>query len=472
MSKGAADTGGNRQLSAVVIAAPQGRSGKTTVSIGLCSALSRRGLEVQPFKKGPDYIDPSWLTAATGRSWRSLDTYLMSEDAVLASFRQACQGADFALVEGAMGLYDALDAEGEGSTAHLARLLRVPVILVVNTARMTRSVAALVSGYQHFEAETSIAGVILNSVSGSRHESKLRAAVERHCGIPVVGSVPRNRSLSITQRHLGIVPQAEVRESASVIDRISSALEGCLDLDGILAIARRATASCGDNIETPAAEAPGVRIGVMSDRVFTFYYPENLEALVRAGAELVFVDSLHDQCLPDIDGLFVGGGIPELFLEELEANADLRHDIARSIEGGLPVYAECAGLMYLCSRIRWQGRQHEMVGAIPAEVEMCDRPQGHGYVAVEVICDNPWFPAGLSLRGHEFHHSRMTPSTGLTYAYGMRRGRGIDGKVDGIVHKNVFAAYTHLHALGTPQWAEAFVSLAKRERGCLRRLAN
>jgi len=202
----------------------------------------------------------------------------------------------------------------------------------------------------------------------------------------------------------------------------------------------------------------------MYDRVFTFYYPENLEALIQSGADLVFIDSLKDQQLPDVAGLYIGGGFPELFLEELEANISLRQDIAQAIENGLPVYAECAGLMYLCQGSRWHGQRFEMVGVIPTEVEVCQRPQGHGYVVAEVTGDNPLFPIGLTLRGHEFHYSRLSQSTGLEFAYGMRRGQGIDGKVDAIVYKNVLASYTHLHAMGVPQWAEAFVSLALREQ--------
>lgn len=448
----------------VVIAAPQGRSGKTIVSIGLCAAFTRRGLSVQPFKKGPDYIDPSWLAAAANRSCRNIDPFLIAEEAWLASFQRACQGADLAVIEAAMGLYDGFDLDGLGSSAQVARLLLAPVILVVNTARVTRSIAAIITGYQHFEPDTNIAGVILNNVSGSRHESKLVAAVERYCGIPVLGSIPRDHNLNIGERHLGLIPGKEVDDSAAIIDRIQCCLEAHLDLDGILAIASKSEACWVADATEPEARAPLVQIGVMVDRVFTFYYPENLEALHRAGANLVFIDSLRDQQLPDINGLYIGGGFPELFLEKLEANSSLRQDIAQAIEDGLPVYAECAGLMYLCRYIYWRGRRYEMVGVIPGEVQMYQQPQGHGYVVVEVIDDNPLFPVGLILRGHEFHYSRLSKLNDLKFAYRMRRGRGIDGEVDAITYKNVFAAYTHLHALGVPQWAEAFVSLALRER--------
>jgi len=346
----------------------------------------------------------------------------------------------------------------------MARLLKTPVILVVNTARMTRSVAAMVMGYQKFEPETDIAGVVLNNVSGSRHEHKLRTAIEHYCGIPVLGSIPRDNTLYIPQRHLGIVPCREAKDTTPIIDRICHRIEEHFDLPGILTIARRARSSNTADEVTQTEKAAVVKIGIMLDRVFTFYYPENLEALTQAGADLVFIDSLRDQRLPDIDGLYLGGGFPELFLEELEANRSLRGDIAQAIEDGLPVYAECAGLMYLCRGIRWHDKWHEMVGVIHGEVEICQKPQGHGYVEVEVTGQNPLFPIGLILRGHEFHHSRLAQSTGLKFAYGMQRGQGIDGKVDAIVYKNVLAAYTHLHASGVPQWAGAFVSVALQEQ--------
>lgn len=463
---GGEQTNSNQGAARIVIAAPQGHSGKTIVSIGLCAAFIRRGLSVQPFKKGPDYIDPSWLTAAAGRSCRNIDPFLIAEKTWLTSFYQACQGADLALVEGAMGLYDSVDSGGEESTAYVARLLQAPIILVVNAARMTRSVAAMVSGYQRFEPGTNIAGVILNNVSGTRHEQKLKAAIEQYCGIPVLGIVPKNRNFSIGERHLGLIPCKESRDSIPIINRIGQCLEEHANLDSIMVIARSAGSNRLTNIENAVPKKTRVKLGVMFDRVFTFYYPENLEALTLAGAELVFIDSLQDQELPDIDGLYIGGGFPEMFLKELEANRTLRQDIARAVEDGLPVYAECAGLMYLCQGIQWHGQWHEMVGVIPAEVEICQQPQGHGYVVVEATGENPLFPAGSVLRGHEFHYSRLSSASDLKFAYRMQRGHGLDGQVDGIVYKNVLATYTHLHASGTPQWAEALVSLALRQRKC------
>lgn len=450
--------------SSVVIGAPQGRSGKTTISVGLCAVLKERGLVVQPFKKGPDYIDPSWLTAAANRNCRNLDTTLMGEDNLVTSFKRACHGTHIAVVEGAMGLYDSVDAEGRGSTAYLARLLHAPVILVVNTTRTNRSIAATVMGYQNFEPDTNIAGVILNNVAGSRHESKIRTAVAQHCGIPVLGSIPGDRDFTITQRHLGIIPYGELEEPTSIIRRMSHRFEQCLDLDGILRIVRSTNKRYQARLKSEKRKPAVVRIGVIYDRVFNFYYPENLEALSLAGAELVYIDSLQESKLPDVDGLYIGGGFPELFLKELEANSGLRRDIAYAIEHGLPVYAECAGLMYLCRSIEWQGERHEMVGVIPGDVELCQRPQGHGYVTVNVSNSNPLFPVGTTMYGHEFHYSKFKALKSLKFAYQVRRGHGIDGKVDAVLYKNVFAAYTHLHALGTPRWAEGFVSRVIREQ--------
>jgi cobyrinic acid a,c-diamide synthase len=451
----------------LLISSPQGRSGKTVVTIGLCNALKRKGLSVQPFKKGPDYIDPSWLTVATGRSCRNLDLFLIPEDRLLRSFHRSCEGVNLAIVEGAMGLYDGLDSYG--TTAEIACLLNLPILLVVNTSRMTTSIAAMVKGYQLFQTDIKIAGVILNYVSGRRHEEKLRGAVEQHCGIPVVGSIPRDPDLLIAERHLGLIPSRETSEAMSLVERIGKKLEPYLDLEGILTIAkefrppRTVPFPSGERNEEREDQPIKAKIGVMRDRAFNFYYPENLEALEKEGAQLLFINSFMDR-LPEVDGLYFGGGFPEFFLEDLEKNRELREDIARAIEEGLPVYAECAGLMYLCRSIHWQGRSYEMVGIIPAEVQLSEKPEGHGYVIVEVIGENPFFPIGLTLRGHEFHHSSLSSLRGLPFAYQVKRGQGIHHQQDGIVYKNLFASYIHLHALGTPEWAHGFVSLASKEK--------
>jgi cobyrinic acid a,c-diamide synthase len=447
-----------------MIAAPQGRSGKTVISVGLCGALRRAGYAVQPFKKGPDYIDASWLTAASGRTCRNLDAFLMGEAALKGNFGRAAAAADYAFIEGNMGLYDGIGDDGRGSSAHLARMLGVPVILVVNTARMTRSVAAMVNGYRTFEDQTPITGVILNNVSGQRHEQKLRRAIEGHCGLPVAGAVPRSSELRVAERHLGLVPYRESTVGDIAVERIVRLVEKHLDLEGIVALSGKAAQPVASEPARPETERPAVCIGVMLDRAFHFYYPENLEALESAGAQLCFIDSMKDKTPPPIDGLYIGGGFPELYLKEIGANGSLMNHIRASVEAGLPVYAECGGLMFLCDRIRMGGEEHAMAGVIPADVDFVDRPQGHGYVEAEVRYGNPFYPVGTRLKGHEFHHSRITPGRGIHCALQLLRGRGIDGWSDGIVYRNLFASYMHVHASGTPAWAESFAALARRYR--------
>ena len=486
MARGGHFVHGDRTFGCLLISSPQGHSGKTIVTVGLCNLLSQRGLLIQPFKKGPDYIDPSWLTIAAGRSCRNLDLFLVAKEKLVQTFEQACEKADLAIVEGAMGLYDGLDAQG--TTAEIARLLNIPIVLVVNTSRMTSSIAAMVKGYQLFQKGIEIAGVILNYVSGVRHEKKLKDAVEQYCGIPVVGSIPKDEGLRITERHLGLIPSSESSEAELSIERIGRKLESRLDLDQILTLAR---CSKAPQVSSPflkkektkksslpfkerdrgrgTARTQKVRIGIIRDRAFNFYYPENLEALAMEGAELLFIDSFKDR-LPKVDGLYIGGGFPEFFLMELEGNRGLRQDIAKAVHKNLPVYAECAGLMYLCRSISWNRRSYEMVGVIPSEISLSDRPEGHGYVVAKVINENPFFPVGLTIRGHEFHHSNLLPIDDLQFAYRIQRGKGIADKKDGIVFKNLFASYVHLHALGTPEWAKSFVALASKGKRATRRL--
>ena len=451
----------------VVVAAPQGRSGKTSIAMGICAALNARGLAVQTFKKGPDYIDPSWLKAVSGRPCRNLDPYFMSPDMLVRAFQRSSKSADFAVVEGAMGLFDGIDLSGEGTTAWLAELLKAPVILVVNTQRMTYSVAAMVSGYRNFVSGASIAAVILNNVSGSRHERKLTEAIEKHCGIPVLGVVPRDPRARIAERHLGLIPfsENETTQAEILLDQVTAGIASNLNIDGIIDVAHKAPDySLPGTHDFPEQAKDHTRLGVIMDQVFSFYYPENLEALSREGNELVYLNSLRDSSLSGVDGLYIGGGFPELFAAGLEGNRSLRKNIARAVEEGLPVYAECAGLMYLCRRMHWQGEWYEMAGVIPADVEMCVSPQGHGYVEVEAVKDNPLFPAGTLLKGHEFHHSRLLWSKPLDLTYRVMRGHGLNGREDGVTYKNLFASYTHLHVAAAPGWAHAFTNLLRREK--------
>lgn len=362
------------------------------------------------------------------------------------------------------------DDESYGSTAAVARALAAPILLVVNAARMGRTAAAIVHGCQTFEPGTPIAGVILNNVARGRHEEKLRAAIEGRCGIPVLGALPRDEALSIPDRHLGLVPRGEDAGLLPALAACRAAAERHLDLDAILEIARSArplhTAYSVSHTTQYAVCSTQytVRLAVFRDRAFTFYYPENLEALEAAGAELIFVDAFRDTALPDVQALYIGGGFPEMFMEELSANVSLRASVRAAAEAGLPIYAECGGLMYLARRIIWGERSAEMAGVLPCDVEMTGRPQGHGYVEAAVDADNPFFPVGVVLRGHEFHNSLLRTAysvgDGAATAYRLNRGNGIGGGRDGLVWRNVLASYTHLHAAGAPGWAKGLVRCA------------
>lgn len=449
-------------LPRIVVSAPHRSSGKSTVTTGICAALSSRGMSVQPFKKGPDFIDPMWLSAASGRQCRNLDFFMMGEKRMGEVFARHAAGVGCSLVECNHGLHDGLDLEGSDSSAALAQLLDAPVLLVVNAARVTRGIAPLLRGQIEFDRSVRIAGVVLNRVNSSRHEKKIRAALERYCDVPVLGVLPYRREMEIAERHLGLTPLCEDSALASRLEELGREVGRHLDLDEILAAAGRApaleAAAEGVKEETP----PSVRVGVAADEAFNFYYPENLEALQREGAEIVTFSPLRDGALPSVDGLYLGGGFPEFFMEALESNASLRSEIRRAVAGGMPVWAECGGLMYLARSLRWKGATRHMVGALPCDVEMSERPAGHGYVILEETGKGPGSQAGRTLRGHEFHHSVVTGlDDGVEFAYRTLRGSGAKKGFDGMRVGNCVATYTHLHADGAPFWAADFVALMK-----------
>jgi cobyrinic acid a,c-diamide synthase len=453
----------------LLISAAHKSSGKTTLSIGLCAALRAHGHVIQPFKKGPDFIDPMWLSLAAGRDCHNLDFYLMGRDEILRSFAARSHGADISLIEGNKGLYDGLSLDGSNSNAALANLLETPVVLVIDARGMTRGIAPLILGYQAFDSQIRIAGVILNQLGGSRHEAKLRAVIEHYTDVPVLGAVHRDDRLAILERHLGLMPSNEANAASGKIDTIASLIAASVDLDRLVAVSSQASAQIAAVTE-PAVPAsipsPDVRIGIPRDAAFGFYYPGDLEALRAAGADLIMIDTLKDSRLPDVDALFIGGGFPEVFMEQLEANVSLRNDIRQSIEGGLPAYAECGGLMYLARSITWRGKRCEMAGVIPGDVVMHDRPMGRGYVQLRETGKNPWpLPGAAEVRAHEFHYSsleNLTPDT--IYAYDVIRGNGLDGQHDGIVHKNLLACYAHLRDLEDNHWTRRFVQFARQQR--------
>lgn len=456
----------------VLISAAHKSSGKTTVSIGLCAALRERGVTVQPFKKGPDYIDPMWLGTAGGRPCRNLDFYLMTPPEIGATFQRHSVGSDFSLIEGNKGLYDGLNLDGSNSNAALATLLNAPVVLVIDARGMTRGIAPLILGYQAFDQNIRIAGVILNKLGGARHESKLRAVIEHYTDVPVIGAVHHDPRLEIVERHLGLIPSNEADAAQRRTAEIGAVVGAQVEMARLVEIGAAAGPMPQFNFPAPEtngdAALPKLRIGLVKDQAFGFYYADDLDALQAAGGELVMIDSLHDRHLPEVDGLFIGGGFPELRMDELDANQELRNEIRNAIEGGLPTYAECGGLMYLARSLTWQGRTRNMVGVIPGDVVMHPKPVGRGYVRLRETSAHPW-PAvvgeapGAERPAHEFHYSSLDnlPS-GLDYAYEVKRGLGIDGQRDGLVIKNLLASYTHFRSLHGYNWAQRFIAFVRR----------
>ncbi|HZM36462.1 MAG TPA: cobyrinate a,c-diamide synthase [Burkholderiales bacterium] len=462
-------------MNRLFVSAAHKSSGKTTLCIGLAAALRARGETVQPFKKGPDYIDPLWLGLAAGRPCYNLDPYLSGADELRAEFARRMQGASLGLVEGNKGLYDGLALDGSNSNAALAAMLGAPVVLVIDARGMTRGIAPLILGFQAFDRNIRIAGVILNQLGGARHEAKLRAVIAHYTGVPVLGAVQYDEELTIVERHLGLVPSNEADAARARVEGIAARIAAQVDLDAVLAVARsenqgqttsyaavdeRKTRSVPDLRGTP------LRIGIARDSAFGFYYPGDLEALREAGTELVAFDTLRDKRLPPVDALFIGGGFPETHMDALAANAPMRAAVREAIEAGMPAYAECGGLMYLARSIEWNGRRAEMAGVLPADIVMHARPVGRGYVHLRETGRGPWpARAATLIRAHEFHYSSVQNlAPGLEFAYDVERGHGIDGRHDGIVYKNLLASYAHLRDVAGHHWAARFVNFAVTAR--------
>jgi cobyrinic acid a,c-diamide synthase len=454
-------------MSRLLISAAHKSSGKTTVTLGLCAALAERGLAVQPFKKGPDYIDPMWLGLAAGRPCHNLDFYCMTHAEILTTVGHYSAAADIALIEGNKGLYDGLDLDGSNSNAALAKLTQTPVILVLDARGMTRGIAPLILGYQAFDREIGIAGVILNQLGGTRHEAKLRAVIEHYTDVPVIGGVHRDASMEIVERHLGLVPSNEESAALERIARIRAVIKDQVDLDRLLALAGH-TPLRFDPVPEPArARATPVRIGIARDAAFGFYYPDDLDALRLAGAELVTFDTLTDTTLPAVDALFFGGGFPESHMQALAANSGMRAAVGAALTAGMPAYAECGGLMYLSRSLTWNGTRCEMVGFIPADTMMHKRPQGRGYVRLRETSRAPWPAAGPrgEFAAHEFHYSSLENiSAPLDFAYEVLRGTGIDGHNDGIIINNLLACYSHMRDTAQHHWAQRFVDFIRQVR--------
>ncbi|MFN2356530.1 MAG: cobyrinate a,c-diamide synthase [Desulfotignum sp.] len=469
----------------VVVAGLRGGSGKTIISLGITAAWKRMNTAVSPFKKGPDYIDAGWLSLAAGRPCYNLDTYLCNPAVVQQSYLTHSQSCDIALVEGNRGLYDGIDTDGSTSTAELAKLLHLPVVLVLDCTKSTRTMAALLLGCMHFDPQVRILGVILNQVAGKRHRKKVAANIERFCNIPVFGAVPKLGSDDFPERHMGLVPSAEHGSSQNSLAAVAKMAMDHIDLTALYRAIIDDCTTCGKQ-RIPVADQPlltgrkpkvpavsfpiknqqpqdQVVIGVIKDSAFQFYYPDNLEALTNLGAHIVFISPLHQKTLPDVDALYMGGGFPETHAPQLAENTSFREHLKHLSLNGLPIYAECGGLIFLGQSISLQDKEYSMSGILPIWFGLSIKPQGHGYTRVHVKNENPFYRIGDVLKGHEFRYSKILKIDFQDHemAFTMERGKGILDKKDGFFKNNTFGTYTHIHALGSVSWAPSLVANAR-----------
>ncbi|MDL2260294.1 cobyrinate a,c-diamide synthase [Deltaproteobacteria bacterium OttesenSCG-928-K17] len=443
----------------LVLAGAHSGVGKTSVSSGIMKAFRGRGLNVRPFKVGPDYIDPAFHEFVCGQKSRNLDSWMLNEESIRRLFTKNAAEAPggLSIIEGVMGLFDGHSESGRGSTAHVASIIKAPIVLIVNGASIARSIAALVHGFNTFQPETKLAGVIINMVSGQAHYDLLRGYVEKEAGLPCFGYLKKQPEMVLESRHLGLVPSVEVADLETKLNTLAEAVEESIDLNGLLKLA----ASAPDLPINTVAEISGqkpVKIGLALDSAFNFYYQDGLDLLREYGAELVPFSPLADTTLPPgLDGLYFGGGFPEIFAAELEKNASLRQEIKEKLEGGLPAYAECGGLMYLGRElVDFEGRAYQMTGFFDHGASMTKRLQNFGYVTLTFKKDTVLGPAGTVVRAHEFHHSRLD-GDGFDYALAIKKNenRAWEG---GLVKKNVLAAYPHLHFHANIELARNFVN--------------
>jgi cobyrinic acid a,c-diamide synthase len=483
----------------ILVAGTSSGVGKTTITMGLIAALARRGWQIQPFKAGPDYIDPTYHSLAAGRPCRNIDTWMVSPDRALALFHKATQNVDAAVIEGVMGLFDGFSYEDEqGSSAQIAKLLNSPVLLVLDVGKMARSAGAIAIGYTNFDPELPLAGFILNRCGSTTHYQGVKLAVENATGRPVLGWLPKDANLHIPERHLGLVPTDERGELREFIGHAAHLIEQYFDLDKILSLAASSSTQpelghskpCsqtefGNKVELTHSQTPfgneiagetefrlqqappspaGTQIAVARDAAFSFYYEDNLDLLREAGAEILFFSPQADPDLPpDIDGLYIGGGFPEMHAAQLAANTSLKQAIRRAHAAGMPIYAECGGLMYLTEAIiDLEGRRHPMVGLVPGLAQMQPHLMSLGYRIVESPTGNFLLPQGLAARGHEFHWSSwQSPAASPAWLIRPRQGHEAV-KADGYAAANLLASYVHLHFGYNPLLAQNFVDSCRR----------
>ncbi|MDW3096193.1 MAG: cobyrinate a,c-diamide synthase [Gammaproteobacteria bacterium] len=442
----------------ILFSAAHKSSGKTIISTGICAALRGQNKIVQPFKKGPDYIDPMWLATASERNCYNLDFWTQSNQEILELFHNKSTDADISIIEANKGLYDGLDLDGSNSNAALAKLLNSPVVLVLDCRGTIRGIAPLLLGYQQFDSEVNIQGVILNFVGGYRHEKKMRQVVEHYTDLKVLGAVHRNDALTLEERYLGLIPSNEDQQAIDKMQSLAKIIAEQIDLDSLLGIS-----SAIPNVPSPSKKTIAsfnLRIAYAQDCAFGFYYPDDLEMFQKLGATLIPFDTINDKDLPDADAIFIGGGFPEKCMHLLEKNQSMRNQIYNALTQGLPAYAECGGLMYLCNNIHYQGTHAAMAGVIDANCVMTSKAQGRGYIQFTEN-ENAFWPCSSPslINAHEFHYSHLSGlKQGCTMVFDVSRGNGIQNKQDGIRINNTLACYAHQrHSTHNP-WILKFLN--------------
>lgn len=455
----------SKGIKAVAIAGTTSGVGKTTIATGIMGALSKRGLRVQPFKAGPDYIDPSYHTQVTGRASRNLDTWMMPRESIIELFAHASSDADIVVLEGVMGLYDGHSGDSEvGSTAELAKLLGLPVILIADASSTSRSIGAMALGYKKFDEQLNLIGIIFNNIASESHFTMCRDAVVKATDLTVLGYLPKKPELTLPERHLGLIPMAESPAVQAYFHDLTSSIEKTIDIDRLMEISAQAKSPTIQPLLFPAVKQPKkARIAVARDKAFSFYYQDNLDLLEVWGAELVPFSPLNDPALPPkIDGMYIGGGFPEMYARELAQNVSILSAIREAASSNLTIYGECGGLMYLGRSLKdFDGNTCQMVGALPLDSRLDNTILTMGYRTVRALSDGPLLKRGEEVRGHEFHRSKLELEPKNDAVYLLLE----NGRYEGFQRGNIFASYIHIHFGSWNGLAQRFIQFCKREKG-------
>lgn len=444
-------------MNSYLISSTKKSSGKTVFTVGLLGILKNLNLNPSPFKKGPDFIDPLWLSKAAGNACYNLDFYTSSNLEIKETFRSKTLSTNIAIVEGNKGLFDGLSVSGSDSNAALAKLLKLEVLLVLDCTGTTRGVAPLLNGYRTFDKKVKFKGVILNNISGDRHEGKIISSIKEYTDFNVLGSIQKNTKLEVIERHLGLEPVFQASNSNKIVSQITSIIKSSINVDEIIPKNIKKIRTKKISCNRYKNKYKNITLGIATDKAFGFYYPDDIEKFKQLGVRLKFFDTIKNTKLPDVDALFIGGGFPEIVAAQLAKNIKMKSSIFSFIDSEKPVYAECGGFMYLCESITFNSKKYKMVGSIKGKIKMHKKPIGRGYINLNINKLHPWHKTQGEIKAHEFHYSDIKlPNHKYKFAYDVKRGYGINGKKDGLVHKNLLASYAHLRNTKQSRWVDDF----------------